>query len=261
MCDTNIKFRSYDEIVNQIDEYKNLEFVTIAGTISEPTLYPDLFDIIRYLIKRGVEISLFINGDTHTDTYYKKLGVIFRQARGSIYFTICGSTQELHERYRVNSNLKKVLNRLDIIEKYSKKGILTWLIFNYNENDFNKNYKTFQQKYNTEFFHTLPVQEHFNIDINIHLIDNLHKIYNNNMDTKDFDNIQCPAINYKFELVDFNGKSSPCILFQLYGDKHCYECSQKNAKMLRDNKIYHIAEPEDSFSEVNLRINYEFRKT
>ena len=117
--DSPIKFRSLQEITQQLDEYISIKFVTIAGAISEPTLHPQLFDILKYLIDRGIEISLFLNGNTHNDMYYKKLGVIFRRAKGNIYFTICGSTQELHSRYRVNSSLKTVIRHLDIIDNYT----------------------------------------------------------------------------------------------------------------------------------------------
>ena len=132
---TKIKYRPLSEIINQLEEaqFNNLKYITIAGPISEPTLYPDLFELLKYLNKRKLEISLFINGDTHDDLYYKKLGIIFRSGVGHIYFTICGSTQELHSKYRVGSSLEKVLNNLDIVKKYSDKAILTWIIFNYNE--------------------------------------------------------------------------------------------------------------------------------
>jgi len=256
---SGIKYRPAKEIIEQLDTYPNLEYVTIAGAVSEPTLHPELFDILRYLITRDVEISLFINGDTHNELYYKKLGSIFSQADGYIYFTICGSTQELHSKYRVNSTLSQVLSNLDIIDKYTNKAILTWIVFNYNEQDWKDNYHKFSN-YKTEFFNTLPVQEHFGLTDEqtngIRLIDELHNLYHEKIDKTDFENISCPAINYKFELIDFEGGTSPCVLYKLFGDKHCFECSTKNAKILKDNKIFHIAEPEDEESEIEMRYEH-----
>jgi hypothetical protein len=40
----------------------------------------------------------------------------------------------------------------------------------------------------------------------------------------------------------------------MYGDKHCWECSAGNSKVLKDNKIYKVAEAEDEYSETELRI-------
>ena len=252
-----VKFRDKEEIIKQLEDYPNLEFITIAGAVSEPTLHPQLFDIIEHFIDRDLEISLFLNGDTHDDMYYKKLGLLFRRARGKVYFTICGSTQELHSKYRVNSDMKRVLKRLDIVDTYSKKAVLTWLVFNYNKDDFDKNHKMFS-KYKTEYFNTLPVQEHFQLtdeqSKGIKLIPELHNIYEENIDRNDFENIVCPSIEYQFELVDFEGGTAPCVLWKLFGDKHCFECSAKNARVLRDAQIKHIAEPENENSEEDMRL-------
>ena len=248
-----VKYRPATEIIAQLETYKNIKYITIAGAISEPTLHPELFDILKYCISRDLEISLFINGDTHNELYYKKLGLIFMKATGKVFFTICGSTQELHSKYRVNSNLSTVLSNLDIIQKYSGKAVMTWIVFNYNEEDFNDNFHKFQDKYETEYFYTLPMDEHFELNSNIHLPQELQKIYAK-VDRNDFKNIECPANNYKFILIDSMGFTNPCSLYKLYGDKHCFECSSNNSRLLRENKIYKVAEPESEDSEQELRI-------
>ena len=252
------QFRSFDEIIKQIDEYPNLEFVTIAGAISEPTSHPDLLNIITHLCKRDIEVSLYINGDTRNDMYYVKLGVIFRECKGNIYFTMCGSTQELHEKYRVNSKLDRVLSRLDIINRYSgNKGILTWLVFNYNEQDFLDNYQYYKNKYRTEFFYTLPMAEHFNLTSTIRLPDKLNKVYTEQVDRTDFNNITCPANKSNFVQITYDGKVNPCSLYRLYGESRCFECSNKNLAVLRSNKIFNVAEPETEDSEIELRLYYD----
>jgi MoaA/NifB/PqqE/SkfB family radical SAM enzyme len=254
----NTKHRSVKEIIFQLEEYKNLKYVTIAGAISEPTNHPGLFEIIVYLKKRNIEISLYINGDTKNKLYYTKLGVLFRNCEGNIYFTICGSTQELHEKYRVNSKLSRVLNNLDTINRYSNnKGILTWIVFNYNQEDFEKNYKKFKEKYRTEYFYTLPVNEHFNLKNEIHLPQKLKKIYEERIDRKDFKDIVCPANKNNFVQISHEGKVYPCSLYRLYGEKNCFECSTKNMAILRENKIFNVAEPESEDSELPMRLYYD----
>jgi MoaA/NifB/PqqE/SkfB family radical SAM enzyme len=252
------QYRPLEEIIAQLDSYPNLEYVTIAGAIAEPTSYPNLIELIIYLRKRDVEISLFINGDTRNDAYYRKLGVIFHGCRGNVYFSMCGSTQELHEKYRVNSNLKRVLRRLDIVNRYSNnKGILTWLVFNYNEQDFHDNYQEYKKKYKTEFFYTLPVAEHFKMESTIRLPEKLHKVYMEQIDRTDFSNIVCPANTYEFVQITYDGKVVPCSLYRLYGEKHCFECSTKNKAVLKANMIKNIAEAESDTSEAPLRLYYD----
>lgn len=252
------QYRALGDIQHQLDQYSNLEYVTIAGAICEPTTFPELFDLLSYLRRRDIEISLYINGDTRNDLYYIKLGMLFRECRGNIYFTICGSTQELHERYRVNSVLSRVLSRLDIVNRYSNnKGILTWIVFNYNEADFLENYQKFKDKYRTEYFYSLPMDEHFQLKGNIRLPDRLAEIYNKRIDRNDFENITCPASKNGFIQVTYDGQVNPCSLYRLYGEKHCWECSSKNLAVLRSNKIFNVAEPESEDSEIDLRLYYE----
>jgi hypothetical protein len=243
-----------DDIKLHLDDFPNLQYITIAGAIAEPTTYPDLFRLVSYLRRRDVEISLYINGDARDDFYYTKLGVVFRECKGHVYFTTCGSTQELHEKYRVGSKLDRVLRRLDIINRYSGgKGILTWIVFNYNEDDFNEHYEEYQNRYNTEFFYTLPMDEHFALDSDIRLPDPLHQLYLNNIDRADFPET-CVANKNNFVQITHDGKEVPCSLYRLYGETHCFECSTKNLDLLRRNKIFNIAESETETSEKDLRL-------
>jgi MoaA/NifB/PqqE/SkfB family radical SAM enzyme len=251
------RFRSLNCIISQLDDYTNLKFITIAGSIAEPTLYPDLFGLLKYLRSRNIEISLYINGDTRNDTYYKKLGVMFRSCIGHVYLTMCGSTQELHEKYRVGSKLDRVLSRLDIINSFSgNKGILTWIVFNYNYDDFQLNYQKFKSKYNTEFFFTLPMQEHFELDSDIHLPEAQHLAYQS-IDKNDFNNIHCLANKHNFVQIAYDGKVVPCSLYRYYGETRCFECSAKNFNTLRSHSIYNVAEPESETSEIPMRIHYD----
>lgn len=250
-------YRPLAEITASLDCYPNLQYVTIAGAICEPTTYPELFDLLIYLRKRDIEVSLYINGDTKNDSYYIKLGMMFRELRGNVYFTICGSTQALHEQYRVNSSLERVLRRLDIIDRYSnRRGILTWIVFNYNEQDFLEHYAEYKAKYTTEFFYTLPMAEHFELKSTIRLPDKLNKIYTEQVDRQDF-NVECPANKNGFVQITYDGKVNPCSLYRLYGESHCWECSTKNLAVLRSNKIFNVAEPESDVSEIDLRLYYE----
>lgn len=252
---TKMKYRNIQDIIQQLDTYTNLKYVTIAGAISEPTTHPGLFDLIIYLKRRQIEISLYINGDTHTDGYYRQLGAAFNGNSGYIYFTICGSTQELHEKYRIGSKLDRVLNRLDIVNQFSgRRGMLTWIVFNYNEDDFNQHYLEYQQRYNTEFFYTLPVAEHFEQPITIHLPNKLHTQYNNNIDRMDIPTT-CPANENNFIQIDYTGSTHPCTLHRLYGESRCFECSTKNKQMLRRNQIFNVAEAESDTSELPLRLH------
>lgn len=105
----NVKYneRHLNEITAQLDEYVNLEYVHLVGTVSEPTLYKSFFDLCHYLVKRKIEIEICTNGDTHNPEWWATLGGILSH-RDKVYFSVCGSTQELHETYRVGCSLENL---------------------------------------------------------------------------------------------------------------------------------------------------------
>jgi len=130
--------RHLDEITAQLDEYPNLKYIHLVGTVTEPTLYRHFFNLCHYLVKREVAIEICTNGDTHNPEWWGKLGVILT-ARDSVYFSVCGSTQELHETYRVNCSLENLLENARAFRKSNKFGIdyIQHIKFEYNKEDLN----------------------------------------------------------------------------------------------------------------------------
>mgnify|MGYP006282231823 CR=1 FL=1 len=103
------------------------------------------------------------------------------------------------------------------------------------------------------------MDEHFQLKGRIHLPKRLKEVYEQQVDRKDFECISCPANKSNFVQITFDGKVNPCSLYRLYGESHCWECSNKNLAVLRNNKIFNVAEPETETSEESLRLYYERR--
>ena len=132
----NIKYiRPLNELIKQLDNFKHLKYVMMVGSLSEPTLYPYIFELIKYLKSRKIKIELCTNGDTHNPEWWYKLGKLF-DSNDSVYFTICGSTQELHEHYRVNTNLLNIINNAAYLRKAMPIDYAQCIRFNYNSDDF-----------------------------------------------------------------------------------------------------------------------------
>ena len=56
--------RPIEDIIQQLNEFPNLKIITIAGIISEPTLYKNLFKLMEYITSRDVLFYLYTNGST-----------------------------------------------------------------------------------------------------------------------------------------------------------------------------------------------------
>lgn len=129
--------RKVEEIIEQLDRFTNLKVFYMAGTISEPTLYPDVLELCKYLVRRRISIELFTNGNTHDEKFWSELGSIL-SSRDRIYFTICGSTQKLHETYRVGSSLEQILknHQAFISTNQYKIDHIQHIMFEYNREDY-----------------------------------------------------------------------------------------------------------------------------
>ena len=242
--------------------FPNLKSVTIAGPTSEPTLHPNLLETINKLFRMGYYVELFING-TNDIALTRKLGWLFRNNNGRILFTMCGSTQELHEKYRKGSRLQDVYDHVDTLYKIiPKQTVLTWIIFEYNYQNYLDTYHQIEKRFSCciEVFHTLPVKEFYSsgsLDLKteegINLIPELSNVYNTiDISKKIPENLfetECKSFKNKFRLMDSNGGIYLCSLNKYYGTSKCHECHPDNIKILRDNKINTISESEDSESE------------
>lgn len=127
--------RSPHEIIDSLKEFSNLRFVRLVGTVSEPTLYPHFFELCEYFVKREIVIEICTNGDTHNEDWWRTLGTILTE-RDLVFFSICGSTQELHEIYRVGTKLQNILRNAAALREAGKKNdYIQHILFKYNEED------------------------------------------------------------------------------------------------------------------------------
>lgn len=117
-----------------LDEYTSLRLVYLAGAYSEPTLYHHIIELCEYLVGRGIEVCINTNASARGDTFWKQLSQVLTE-QDEVWFDIDGSTQELHETYRVNSNLSKVLHNASIFRSNKKNDHVQTIRFKYNESD------------------------------------------------------------------------------------------------------------------------------
>ena len=127
--------RSLSEITSQLDTFPNLKTFMLAGVVSEPTLYPDFFGLLGYLNGRNIKYDIHSNGNTHDRGWWEELGQMVPKDCKMI-FTICGSTQEIHGKYRVGSNLQQILNNAESFRKNNRKNdYVQFIRFEYNESE------------------------------------------------------------------------------------------------------------------------------
>ena len=219
--------RPLNEVINQLDKFTKLESIKLVGTISEPTLYKYFFELIEYLNTRDIEIEICTNGDTNNENWWELLGKLLKP-KDKVFFTICGSTQELHEVYRKGTNLNNIIKNANAFRNKNKNDYAQLIRFNYNDDNFNtldiiETVSYFSNLYWTETFLALPREQYKNMDEDLY--DKLkpfkakYKIYKLVAEQSNkkllFQNIKpvCIAKEDSTSQINIKGEVLPCYLF------------------------------------------------
>lgn len=220
------KVRPLPEVIEQLETFPDLEWIRLVGTISEPTLYKDFFGLVKYLKSRSINIEICTNGDTHKAKWWTELAALMDH-NDRVYFSICGSTQELHEIYRTNTKLVNILENARAFRTEHKNDYAQCIRFDYNSNDFDseqfKNMVSqFSHVYWTETFLQKEPENYVNRANLDKLMPNPHKI-NDYMHMDKFARAKfnapvkgkayCMSWENQSQQVDIDGKVYPCYLF------------------------------------------------
>jgi MoaA/NifB/PqqE/SkfB family radical SAM enzyme len=220
------KIRPLKEVLDQLDTFPDLEWIRLVGTISEPTLYKEFFGLVKYIKSRNINIEICTNGDTNTPSWWKELST-YMNSSDKVYFSICGSTQELHEVYRRNTKLSRILENAAAFRSENKNDYAQCIRFSYNHEDFESDQfkdlvSVFSNVYWTE---TFLLKEESNYVDKIHL----KKLAPNPKKIADYEQMDkfarakfsspikgkayCMSWENKSQQVDIDGKVYPCYLF------------------------------------------------
>jgi hypothetical protein len=219
---------------------------------------------MEYIVSRNVVFYLYTNGSTHKDeAYWKTMGSLCNE-KTLVYWTICGSTQELHEKYRVGSNLEQLLLNHQAFRSgmQYKNDVLQYIRFEYNYKDYEDNIDKLRSKFSRESsIETTAFKERFDlvtpVPDDMTLRTPLKKKYNTivkfgrkRFQEKHKCKMDCPSLRTKYVSIDQNGKVFPCYLHRVYNSNlnwnfdyskilnaeydFCFECEKFTSDMIKN---------------------------
>jgi MoaA/NifB/PqqE/SkfB family radical SAM enzyme len=218
--------RPLQDILDQLEGYPNLKYIRLVGSISEPTLYKQFFDLVKYIKSRDIMIEICTNGDTRTPEWWSELATLLTPI-DEVYFTICGSTQELHETYRKGTNLQRILRNAASFRSNNKNDYAQCIRFMYNSDDFDsaefkEMVSQFSNVYWTETFLLKPSDNYVDVSGLEKLQPNFKKIgdyrHMDKLATTKFNSpikgkAHCKSWESKSQQIDIHGNVYPCYLF------------------------------------------------
>lgn len=112
-----------DEARSQIDEFARLKYTGIILTGGEPTLFEDLPSIIKYGVKKGLDVRIITNGQRLSDM--RLLKRLYKAGLRSIHFSVHSIRHNLQAFLTQNQDSLK--NLLSAIENAGKLGMTTMI--------------------------------------------------------------------------------------------------------------------------------------
>lgn len=116
-----------------VEELDNVVQFKFCGTWGDPIMNKSIFSIAEYIIKNSKKpmIGIDTNGSIRDEDWWWDLGVLCGN-RLKVVFAVDGTTQEMHERYRRFTDLKKVLSNMHMLSQTQAKVYTQTIIFQHN---------------------------------------------------------------------------------------------------------------------------------
>jgi MoaA/NifB/PqqE/SkfB family radical SAM enzyme len=145
-------FKSYFN-VEDLNHLKNIHF---SGTYGDPGMCKDIDKIIEYIfdVSTTTKVSMNSNGSMRDPEWWHNLGKLDPK-RLTVTLDVDGTTQEMHEKYRRNTNLSKVLDNLEGLSVSGAKTKVLTIIFKHNEDYFDDIVKMVNER---GCFEVLPIE-------------------------------------------------------------------------------------------------------
>ena len=218
--------RDLFDVIADLETFPNLKWIRLVGSVSEPTLYKSFLPLVKYIKSRDINIEICTNGDTNDVTFWKELASALDN-KDKVYFTICGSTQEIHEIYRKNTKLKNILRNAEALRSIRKIDYAQCIRFSYNDKDFPnilEMVSDFTHIYETETFLKKEASNYKDKSKLLDLAPNptklksysvIEKLANQRLEDHHYhkSSVACKAYEDKSQIMDVYGKVYPCYLF------------------------------------------------
>jgi MoaA/NifB/PqqE/SkfB family radical SAM enzyme len=112
---------------------KYCKLLKLCGTWGDPIANKDIAHIVKYIIDNSEsDIVINTNGSLKTSEWWWNLGVIGGKRLTAI-FDVDGITQEMHSKYRRNTDLKKILDNMKTISMTMVNIKTQTIVFKHNQ--------------------------------------------------------------------------------------------------------------------------------
>lgn len=232
---------------------------SICGTWGDPIMNKDIKEIIEYIVKNShdkLKIVVDSNASIRDEQWWWEFGMIGGK-KLHVTFDIDGINQEMHETYRVNSDLQKVLNNMKAFSETPGTARAQTILFKHNQ-DYINEIKELATKYGandclfvqSDRFHETTTRYYNDGKIKLEKATlsppNPFITYTNS--TKLEEQIECRWKKGNKLVVNIDGSVHPCCYFVNPYYMHTYNPSKKHKEFYEHPVIQEYTKTKDELN-------------
>lgn len=113
---------------------QHFKIINFSGDLSDAGMNPHLPEIIEYIMDmtKKCQVHISTNGSMQSEDWWRNLGKICGD-RLRVIFAVDGIDQEMHEKYRANTRLQKVLNNMKALSETDADVWSLTILFRHNQ--------------------------------------------------------------------------------------------------------------------------------
>ena len=120
------------------EDLRHIREIHFSPTWGDPVMNPFLYDMVErcFSVNRRIKITVSTNGSIQNEDWWWKFGNLAKNRFLDLttIFAVDGTNQEMHSRYRVNTNLKKILNNMEsYANSFYAKTFSQTIVFKHNQ--------------------------------------------------------------------------------------------------------------------------------
>lgn len=142
-CDRTINVDKIPDIEIDLETFKKrfpievlrkLRYIDFTGPHGDAVASPHFFEICEYIVKESnTPIHVNTNGSLRSENFWWELGSMCKEQL-TVTFDIDGITQEMHSKYRRNTNLEKILSNMKTLSQTPSIIYAYTVVFKHNQN-------------------------------------------------------------------------------------------------------------------------------
>lgn len=111
----------------------NIRSIEFCGTWGDPIMAKDVFKITEYILNESnVNVLFNTNGSIRNSDWWWKFGLLGKE-RMTVIWAIDGSTQEMHSKYRQNTDLNLIMENMQSFTLAGGHSEIFTIVFKHNQ--------------------------------------------------------------------------------------------------------------------------------